>query len=77
MPATVKRRPTRKAKKVAAGPTLAYGAIKRTFLSARTEGFETQLEHEAQALAALAETADAREGITAFAERRTPEFKGR
>ncbi len=63
--------------KLAAGPTLAYGAIKRTMLSARTEPLETQLEHEAQALAELSWSADAREGITAFAERRKPVFKGR
>jgi 2-(1,2-epoxy-1,2-dihydrophenyl)acetyl-CoA isomerase len=65
------------ARKLAAGPTLAYGAIKRTFMSARSEPFETQLEHEAQALAALAGTEDAREGISASAERRKPVFKGR
>ncbi|BCH23451.1 enoyl-CoA hydratase/isomerase family protein [Mesorhizobium sp. L-8-3] len=65
------------AKQLAAGPTLAYGAIKRTFLSARTEPLEAQLEHEAQALAHLASTHDAREGLSAFAERRKPRFEGR
>ncbi|SMH54587.1 enoyl-CoA hydratase/isomerase family protein [Mesorhizobium australicum] len=65
------------AAKLAAGPTLAYGAIKRTILSARSEPLEAQLEHEAQALAQLASTEDAREGLTAFSQRRKPEFKGR
>lgn len=65
------------ASKLAAGPTLAYGAIKRTILSARTEPLEAQLENEAQALAQLASTEDAREGLTAFGQRRKPEFKGR
>ena len=65
------------ARRLASGPTLAYGAIKRTILSARSESFETQLEHEAQALAQLAATEDAREGLSAFAARRKPEFKGR
>lgn len=65
------------ARKLAAGPTLAYGAIKRTMLSARTEAFETQLEHEAQALASLASTQDALEGLRAFADRRKPVFHGR
>jgi len=65
------------AAKLAAGPTLAYGAIKRTILSARTESLEAQLENEAQALAQLASTEDAREGLTAFGQRRKPEFKGR
>lgn len=65
------------AAKLAAGPTLAYGAIKRTIMSARTEPLEAQLENEAQALAQLAMTEDAREGLTAFAERRKAQFKGR
>lgn len=63
--------------KLAKGPTLAYGEIKRTIQSARVEGYEAQLENEAQALAKLAATDDAWEGLTAFAERRKPEFKGR
>lgn len=65
------------ASRFASGPTLAYGSIKRTILTARTEPFETQLEHEAQALSILAATDDAWEGLNAFAERRKPEFKGR
>ncbi|KAB2956782.1 MAG: hypothetical protein F9K19_06150 [Rhizobiaceae bacterium] len=50
---------------------------KRTILSARSESFETQLEHEAQALAELASSEDVREGLSAFAARRKPEFKSR
>lgn len=65
------------ARMLASGPTQAYGEIKRTILSARTEPFETQLEHEAQAMARLAATDDVWEGLSAFAERRRPEFKGR
>lgn len=65
------------ARRLAAGPTLAFGAIKRTIMSARTETLEAQLELEAQALAALASSADAIEGLTAFTERRKPEFRGR
>ena len=65
------------AAKLAAGPTLAYGAIKRTIMSARTESLEAQLENEAQALAQLASSEDAREGLTAFGERRKPNFKGK
>ncbi len=64
------------ARMLADGPTLAYGAIKRTILTARVDAFETQLENEAQALAALASTDDVREGLTAFSERRKPAFKG-
>lgn len=63
--------------KLARGATQAYGAIKRTMMSARIQGFEAQLEDEAQNLAILAAGDDAWEGLTAFAERRKPEFKGR
>src|SRR5690606_14694905 len=58
------------AAELAAGPTLAYGAIKRTIMSARPQGLEQQLEAEAQSLATLASSEDAREGLTAFGERR-------
>lgn len=65
------------ASRLAAGPTLAYGAIKRTMLSARHQPLEAQLEAEAQALAELASSEDAREGVSAFGQRRKPAFTGR
>lgn len=65
------------ARRLAAGPTLAYGNIKRLMLSARTQPLESQLEDEAQALAAAASSDDAWEGLMAFTERRKPAFKGR
>ncbi len=65
------------ARKLAAGPTLAYGAIKQTMMSARTDGFETQLENEAQALARISATDDAWEGLNAFVEKRKPAFRGK
>ncbi|MGH1369587.1 MAG: enoyl-CoA hydratase/isomerase family protein [Maritimibacter sp.] len=64
------------ARRLASGPTQAFGEIKRTILSARTEPFETQLEHEAQAMARLAATDDVWEGLSAFGERRRAAFKG-
>ena len=39
-------------------------------LRARTQGLESQLEDEAQTLAAIARSDDAWEGINAFRERR-------
>ena len=64
------------ARKLADGPTQAYGEIRRLLNSVSDNSLETQLELEAQGLARIARTADAREGLTAFAEKRKPQFKG-
>lgn len=64
------------AKRFAEGPTQAYGEIKRSFQNALGNTLERQLEIEAFALSAMAGTADAREGITAFAAKRKPAFTG-
>ena len=64
-------------KEWAAGPTEAYGGIKRLFLNAPSRSFESQLEDEAQMLATISKTADAKEGIKAFREKRSPRFEGR
>src|SRR6516165_4790668 len=68
---------TRIAKELAAGPTEAFGAIKRLFYQASDRSFESQLEEEAQTLAAISRTADAREGVRAFVEKRKPMFVGK
>ncbi len=65
------------ARQLAAGPTQAYGEIRRLLLSVQDTPLETQLELEAQALARVAAGADAREGLTAFTEKRKPKFVGR
>jgi len=62
---------------LAAGPTKALGTSKRLLHSGWTETLETQMEHESQAIAAMAHTADGSEGITAFTEKRAAEFIGR
>lgn len=63
--------------KLAAGPTRAFGEIRRLLTSVEDQPLEAQLELEAQALARSAATEDAREGLMAFAEKRKPVFKGR
>lgn len=65
------------ARTFAAGPTLAYGGIKQTMVRARTQGLETQMEDEAQALAAISRSEDAWEGLSAFVEKRAPTFRGK
>lgn len=61
----------------AAGPTKAYGELRRLFRKSLSQPYEAQLEDEAQALARMGGTADAREGIMAFAEKRKPVFVGK
>lgn len=64
------------ATQLAAGPTKAFGEMRRLFTSVEDQPLEAQLELEAQALARSAGTRDAREGLTAFAEKRRPVFTG-
>jgi 2-(1,2-epoxy-1,2-dihydrophenyl)acetyl-CoA isomerase len=73
----VQREAERMARELAAGPTEAYGAIKRLFAQTLDRSLESQLEEEAQTLAAISRTADAREGVKAFVEKRKPAFVGR
>lgn len=64
------------AQKLAAGPTKALGMAKRLLESGLTESLETQMELEARGIADAARTADAREGVAAFLEKRQPQFRG-
>lgn len=66
----------RMAVRLSHGPTRAYGEVRRLVARALGTPFETQLEDEAQGLARAAGTADAREGLTAFLEKRAPVFRG-
>ncbi|MCZ6874607.1 MAG: enoyl-CoA hydratase [bacterium] len=62
---------------LAQGATQAYGRAKTLFYSSTSETLETQMEHEAQLIAASGKTADFREGVLAFIEKRQPTFQGR
>ena len=57
-------------------PTLAIGMSKRLFDRAAESTLEEQLEFEAQLQSAATKTSDFREGVTAFLEKRKPEFSG-
>ena len=64
------------AKSLAAGPTGAFGALKQLVLNSAHDSLESQMEHEARAIADSARSDDAREGIEAFFGKRRPKFKG-
>lgn len=65
------------AARLAAGPTRAFGDVRRLIRMSGTVAVEAQFEAEAQAMARAAATADARDGIGAFAAKRRPAFTGR
>lgn len=64
------------ATRLAKGPAIAYGLIKRGLNRSQAADLETVLELEAQYQAAAGRTADFREGVEAFVGKRPPSFQG-
>ena len=64
------------AAQLAAGAPKAIGGVKRLLHGGWTETLETQMEDESQTIADMARTEDTHEGITAFLEKRRPNFRG-
>ena len=64
------------AARLASGPTLSIGAIKLGMHRALHGTFRDALHWEAMMLSLIAQTDDAAEGLTAFFQKRKPEFKG-
>ncbi len=65
------------ARRIADGPQIALGYIKKNLFAAETELFQTVLDLEAEHQARCAFTEDHKEAVAAFNEKRRPVFKGR
>lgn len=64
------------ARRLAAGPTVMLSLTKRLLSVSSESGRDRAFAEEAWAQEIVATTVDMQEGLRAFAERRTPEFKG-
>jgi 2-(1,2-epoxy-1,2-dihydrophenyl)acetyl-CoA isomerase len=65
------------ARKIAAGPPIAIRLAKRALYRSQDCDLRSALEFETYAQNICSETEDAREGIKAFIEKRSPRFQGR
>jgi 2-(1,2-epoxy-1,2-dihydrophenyl)acetyl-CoA isomerase len=65
------------AARLAEGPTGAYAGARRLLRAASGASLDEQLAAEVEEIASAVTASDGREGITAFAEKRSPRFRGR
>jgi 2-(1,2-epoxy-1,2-dihydrophenyl)acetyl-CoA isomerase len=65
------------ARQLAAGPTEAFGRMKRLLRDSWTTDLPGQLSRETAQMTAAGASDDAAEGIAAFAAKRPPAFRGR
>jgi 2-(1,2-epoxy-1,2-dihydrophenyl)acetyl-CoA isomerase len=64
------------ASQFANGPTRAFGTTKKLLLETFNNGLETQMTAEGHGIASMTTTRDGKEGISAFIEKRAPEYTG-
>ena len=74
---SLRRHAMETAAKLAQGPTAAYAKVKGLFNGSWDNDLVTQLDAETETFAQIALTADFREGIKAFTERRQARFEGK
>lgn len=65
------------AETLAAGPTLAYGAVKSMLTESFTTDLEAQMERESRWIADMMGTRDAQHGMDSFLNKRKPSYQGR
>jgi 2-(1,2-epoxy-1,2-dihydrophenyl)acetyl-CoA isomerase len=65
------------AARLAAGPTVAYGAIKRALAYSAAHPLEASLEFEGEMMALTGATEDHRNAVAAFVAKEPPTFRGR
>jgi 2-(1,2-epoxy-1,2-dihydrophenyl)acetyl-CoA isomerase len=68
---------TELARTLAAGPTLAYGSIRRAVAASAGQDLETALAHEAELMTLTGASADHRAAVDAFLAKEKPVFEGR
>ncbi len=64
------------ARMLAEGPTLAFGLTKRAMHKSATQSLEEALEYESMLQELAGRSYDREEGVRAFVEKRSPQFKG-
>ncbi len=67
----------RMVRRLADGPTLAYGHLKKLMRASLQNGLDEHLEAEAEGFLACAQTSDFAEGVGAFLDKRAAAFSGR
>lgn len=67
---------TELAERLAKGPTLAHGGVKKLLQMSLNDSLDSQMERETRSIVAMSTTEDGLEGVKAFVEKRKPDFKG-
>ena len=76
-PEALSEQATALAARLASGPTVGLGLIKRAIHASATNSFDEQLDLERDLQTIAGRTADYREGVSAFLENRLPHFRGK
>ena len=76
-PESLMKEASRLAARLAAQPTAGLGLIKRAIHASASNSFDAQLDLERDLQTIAGRTADYREGVRAFTEKRAPKFEGR